>query len=301
MKDPKPGKPPATKLPPAPKKGFRKLQKPKETSTKAKAPQKARESLVLPENVPLTPLQEAFVREYLIDLNGTQAAIRAGYSQATARHIASQNLAKLNVQAAIAVAQRERSQRTEITADRVLKEIWSIVIADPRELVQIKVGCCRCCWGDGHKWQRTLSEFNHDREAFAEKGGSLADFDVKGGIGFDPLKPPHPMCPSCGGDGLSRTVLADTRHLSPAAAALYAGAKTGKHGIEISMHPKMTALEMVAKHIGLYREDNSQKADALQSLLMGIAGGNSSGFRPVAVDPEHAEPSPSTPDRDDED
>lgn len=286
---------------PTPKKAPGKPKSAKGTGTKAQAPKKGRESLVLPENVPLTPLQEAFVREYLIDLNGTQAATRAGYSPATARHIASQNLAKLNVQAAIAVAQRERAQRTEITADRVLKEIWSIAIADPRELVQIKVGCCRCCWGEGHKWQRTVAEFNHDRETYAEKGGDLADFDVKGGIGFDPLKAPHPYCPSCGGDGESRTVIADTRHLSPAAAALYAGAKHGKYGIEVAMHPKMTALEMVAKHIGLYREDNTQKADALQSLLMGIAGGNASGFRPVAIDPDHAEASQAAPDPDDED
>lgn len=283
---------------PAPKKAPGKPKSAKGTSTKAQAAKKAGESLVKPENVPLTARQEAFVREYLIDLNGTQAAIRAGYSARSASVTAAENLAKPNVQVALQKAQLARAQRTEITADRVLKEIWAIAIADPRELVQIKVGCCRCCWGEGHKWQRTVAELNHDREVFVTKGGNIADFDMKGGIGFDPLKAPHPYCPSCGGDGESRTVLADTRHLSPSAAALYAGAKTGKYGIEIAMHSKMTALEMAAKHLGLYREDNTQKVDALQSLLMGIAGGNASGFRPVAIDPEHAEPSPSAPDAD---
>lgn len=292
---------PLMKKNPTPKKGPSMSKKTKGSGVEAQPPKTTRESLVKPVNVPLTARQEAFVREYLIDLNGTQAAIRAGYSAATARHIASQNLAKLNIQSAIAAAQLARAKRTEITADRVLKEIWSIAIADPRELVQIKVGCCRSCWGEGHKWQRTVAEMSHDSEAFVSKGGSLADFDMKGGTGFDRLKPPHPLCPSCGGDGTSRIVLADTQNLSPVAAALYAGAKTGKYGVEIAMHSKVTALEMVAKHLGLYREDNTQKVDALQSLLMGIAGGNASGFRPVAIDPEHAEPSPSAPDADDDD
>lgn len=264
----------------------------KGTSTKAKALKKARESLVKPENVPLTARQEAFAREYLIDLCGTQAAIRAGYSPRTARQMGTENLTKPSVQAAIAAGQRARAQRTEITSDRVLKEICSIAIADPPELVQIKVGCCRSCWGEGHKWQRTVAEMSHDSEAFVSKGGSPADFDMKGGIGFDRLKPPHPLCPSCGGNGTPRIVLADTQNLSPAAAALYAGAKTGKYGVEIAMHNKMTALEMLAKHLGLYREDNTQKVDALQSLLRGIAGGNASGFRPVAIDPELAGLSP---------
>jgi phage terminase small subunit len=286
---------------PAPKKAPGMPESAKGTSTKANAPKRARQTMVKPENVPLTARQEAFAREYLIDLSGTQAAIRAGYSPRTARQMGTENLTKPSVQAAIAAGQRARALRTEITSDRVLKEIWSIAIADPRELVQIKVGCCRSCWGEGHKWQRTVAEMSHDSEAFVSKGGSLADFDKKGGTGFDRLKPPHPLCPSCGGDGTSRIVLADTQNLSPAAAALYAGAKTGKYGVEIAMHSKVTALEMVAKHLGLYREDNTQKVDALQSLLMGIAGGNASGFRPVAIDPEHAEPSPSAPDADDED
>lgn len=70
-----------------------------------------------------------FCLEYLVDLNGTQAAIRAGYSPNSARQIADQNLAKLDIQAEIARLQREREQRTEITADKVLKEIAHIGFA----------------------------------------------------------------------------------------------------------------------------------------------------------------------------
>jgi phage terminase small subunit len=72
---------------------------------------------------PLTPRQQRFVEEYLIDLNGAQAAIRAGYSSRTAKVIASQLLTKLNVRAALAAADTERRARTGVTPERVLKDI----------------------------------------------------------------------------------------------------------------------------------------------------------------------------------
>ena len=239
-----------------------------------------------PAQLGLTDLQQRFVDEYLVDLNGTQAAIRAGYSPDTARQMASENLSKPYIQIAIAEARKAQQTRTHIEADRVVVEAWNIVFADPRELVQIKVGCCRHCWGEGFKFQRTVGEFNHDREQHALKAGNLADFDEKGGIGFDPLKPPHPACPDCGGDGNPRTVLADTRQLSPAARALYAGAKMTKYGIEVQMHDKAAFAEKLFKHLGLYEKDNQQKTDPLASLLSRITNGNANGFRPVADDPE---------------
>lgn len=74
----------------------------------------------------MTPKQEAFVREYLIDLNATQAAIRAGYSARTADRIGPQLLGKTCVAEAIAAAIAARSQRTEITADYVLHRLVEI-------------------------------------------------------------------------------------------------------------------------------------------------------------------------------
>lgn len=68
----------------------------------------------------LTPKQQRFVDEYLIDLNATQAAIRAGYSAKTANEIGAQNLAKLSIQKAIEAAKNQRQQRTQITQDRVI-------------------------------------------------------------------------------------------------------------------------------------------------------------------------------------
>ena len=71
----------------------------------------------------MTPKQKTFVDEYLIDLNATQAAIRAGYSEATARSQGQRLLTNVDVAKAIQVAMDERSDRTEITADYVLDVI----------------------------------------------------------------------------------------------------------------------------------------------------------------------------------
>lgn len=216
----------------------------------------------------LEPRQQRFVQEYLIDLNGTQAAIRAGYSPRTANEQAAGLLAKPSVRAAVEEGQKKLQAKLEMNAERVVQKLAQIATADPRELVEVKVGCCRCCHGEGHRFQRTLLEMAHDRERWAEKGKDPSEFDEQGGVGFNPLLPPHPECPNCGGDGESRTVLKDTRHLSPRAAALYAGAKQTKYGIEIQMHSQMEAWEKLAKHLGLYAKDNFQRSDPLSLRTM---------------------------------
>lgn len=70
----------------------------------------------------MTPKQEAFVREYLIDLNATQAAIRAGYSEATASEQGSRLLGNVKVAEAIATAKAERAEKCDIDALWVLRE-----------------------------------------------------------------------------------------------------------------------------------------------------------------------------------
>lgn len=71
----------------------------------------------------LTKKQQAFVDEYLIDLNGAQAAIRAGYSENTAKVIANENLTKPYIKQAIEKALEERKSRVLLTQDQVLKDI----------------------------------------------------------------------------------------------------------------------------------------------------------------------------------
>jgi hypothetical protein len=70
----------------------------------------------------LTHKQTRFVEEYLVDLNATQAAIRAGYSERTARQIASENLSKPDIQQAIAARQQELAERRLWTLDRMVAQ-----------------------------------------------------------------------------------------------------------------------------------------------------------------------------------
>lgn len=81
----------------------------------------------------LTPKQDRFVQEYLIDLNATQAAIRAGYSARTAEWQGPQLLGKPHVAKAIQASMRRREARTEITQDRVLKEVARLAFLDIRK------------------------------------------------------------------------------------------------------------------------------------------------------------------------
>ena len=83
----------------------------------------------------LTEKQQRFVDEYMIDLNATQAAIRAGYSVKTANEQGSQNLAKLSIQQAIAEQMAERSKRTGINQDRVVLELAKIALVKMTDIV----------------------------------------------------------------------------------------------------------------------------------------------------------------------
>lgn len=83
----------------------------------------------------MTKKQKRFVEEYLIDLNATQAAIRAGYSPGTAQQIGSENLSKLVISNAIAKAMADRSKRTGINQDRVLQELARIGFAKITDII----------------------------------------------------------------------------------------------------------------------------------------------------------------------
>jgi phage terminase small subunit len=86
----------------------------------------------------LTPKQQRFVDEYLIDLNATQAAIRAGYSKDTANEQGSQNLAKLSIQSAIAERQTKLAEKLEITQERVLAEYAKLGFANMLDYVTVQ-------------------------------------------------------------------------------------------------------------------------------------------------------------------
>lgn len=83
---------------------------------------------------PLTPRQAMFVREYLVDLNSTQAAIRAGYSERTAKQQGSRLLTNGDVQAAIAEAMKARATAVDISAEEVLRMLADEARADLADL-----------------------------------------------------------------------------------------------------------------------------------------------------------------------
>lgn len=84
----------------------------------------------------VTDKQQRFVDEYLVDLNATQAAIRAGYSERTAVAQASRLLRNVNVAAAIAERQAKLSDKAEITQDRVVAELAALSFYDPADIVK---------------------------------------------------------------------------------------------------------------------------------------------------------------------
>ena len=98
----------------------------------------------------LTPKQERFVQEYLIDLNATQAAIRAGYSAKTAEQQGYQLLQKPSVQAAIAARQKEREQRTAVNQQ--------ITVEEYRLQVTLNMECIRTDL-DKPLWKGAVSDY----------------------------------------------------------------------------------------------------------------------------------------------
>lgn len=152
----------------------------------------------------LPPMQDRFVDEWLIDFNGTQAAIRAGYSERSARSIAGRLLTKDNIQREIARRQKDLQRRTEISQDRVVKELARIAFADATDYVQVET--------------RTVEK---------NDGTELSYQTV---------------------------TLTETAELSADQRAAIAGIKQGTNGVEVKLHDKIKALELLGRHIGMFND-----------------------------------------------
>jgi phage terminase small subunit len=104
----------------------------------------------------LTAKQSQFCQEYLIDLNATQAAIRAGYSAKTANEQAARLLTNVSVQAKVEELRQSQQQRTQVNADLVVDKFWKIANFDIRSV----------CTFDGNNWQfKPFAEW--DESAFS--------------------------------------------------------------------------------------------------------------------------------------
>lgn len=100
--------------------------------------------------------QQRFVEEYLIDLNGKAAATRAGYSPKSAVITASQLLAKPRIREQIDKVMAERSERTKITADQVVRELARVAFGNTKQIVS---------WGADGIILRESSELSEDEAA----------------------------------------------------------------------------------------------------------------------------------------
>lgn len=229
----------------------------------------------------LTDRQRRFVEEYLLDLIATQAAIRAGYSDKTAASQGERLLRHPGVARAIAAAQAARSRRVEITQDRVLQELGRVAMANADELVTHRVGCCRYCWGAGGRYQFTpveweRAEADHQRLRNVEIAGGREDpgpLDPQGGVGFRGTCAPNPHCAECFGQGVGLPVFVDTSRMGEGARALYAGVKVTKDGMEMKVHSKLDALELVGRHLGMFKDKVELDASGgLAELLRAVDG-----------------------------
>ncbi len=162
----------------------------------------------------LTPKQRAFVREYLIDLNATQAAIRAGYAEVSASAEGSRLLGNVKVAAAVEAAMKSRAERTDITADRVLKELAKIGFADIRKAV---------------KWQSAMitEEDNPD-------GGDIAVIKT---VVTNTVQ-----------------MVASDELDDETAAAIAEVSQNATGGVKIKLHDKRAALVDIGRHLGMFKD-----------------------------------------------
>lgn len=163
----------------------------------------------------LTPKQKRFCEEYLIDLNATQAAIRAGYSLKTAEQTASRLLRNVKVQEYIAKRQKELSRSTEITQERVIKELALIAFFNAADYARVV-----------------------EKKMKIEVGGALVDVLDEDG---------NPV--------MYRTVEPVlTEELTDEQKRALAVIKKGRDGLEVRPCSKEKALELLGKHLGIFTD-----------------------------------------------
>jgi len=214
---------------------------------------------------PLTKLQRNFVNEYLLDdhENATECVRKSGYQTKYPDKVAHQLLENPRVLKAIKEARAERSERTEIKADDVLRYWHDIATADPNEIIHLRRVCCRHCFGIDYQYQwRDQEEYQQAVDIVvrnAQEGEAPRIPSDSGGYGFNALAKPNNQCPYCWGEGHMEIHAEDTRLLSPKAKLLYAGVKQTRDGFKIKFRDQDKAMENVARHLGMFVEKSQVK------------------------------------------
>ncbi len=163
----------------------------------------------------LTAKQQRFCDEYLIDLNATQAAIRAGYSLKTARAQGQRMLTNVDIQTYISGLIKKREERTEITQDSVLHELALIAFAKASDYARVI-----------------------EKDAMVEVDGNMV-----------------PVLDEDGNQVKYRTVEPIlTDELTEDQKKAIAVIKKGRDGFEIKPYSKIQALELLGKHLGMFTD-----------------------------------------------
>lgn len=215
----------------------------------------------------LTEKQEKFAQAVGIEGVPQVEAYRRAYSvdrmSEKAVHVETARLMK-NPNVALRIKQLKDQRITEATAGvtfdvrKLFETYLEIASADPNELIGVKVGACRHCYGEGHGFQWREREYL-DALAKWDRKPEGAPPDIAGGFGYKHFLPPHPECPECGGEGLERVVPRDSEKLSKGARLLYRGAQQTKDGVKILMADKDKALEQIGRILGAF--DDKMRID----------------------------------------
>lgn len=196
-----------------------------------------------------TAKQRALAEEYLLDVNITQAGQRAGYASSAAAKTAFNTP---HVQEYLAILCEKRQEESGITQEKVLKRLWDMIEADVNDVVQYRRCCCRFCHGVDHMYQWTDAEFERATHEASRLGWPPPE--SRGGKGFMRVREPNPECPECQGEGTGEIHAKDTRKLTGGAKMLYAGAKSGRDGLEVKVHDQVKLLEMAMRHLGMFKD-----------------------------------------------
>lgn len=178
------------------------------------------------------------------------------------------NLPKVALRIEQEIAELESA--TGFTAASALMRFLEIAMADPRELIELKVGCCRYCHGADGNYQWDMQSYQErlreiERMPDAMRAEAFLP-DITGGFGYDPRREPNDACVRCAGRGTQWVVPKDTGNLSPAALALYGGVKQTRNGIEIIIADRQKALENAARIIGAFK-DNVRLDGTIPAML----------------------------------
>lgn len=209
----------------------------------------------------LTDRQEAFIQSIVRDGKTQSDAYRLhyktdGWSVQSIHEAASRLVANDKVASRIKELTDRKAKTADIefdiTVKKLLQTFFEIAFTDPNELISVRQGCCRYCWGDGNGYQWREREYLAALEKWTATDQKRSMPDIAGGYGYLHTRDPNPECQECGGEGLSRLVPQDTTKLSVGARHLYKGAQQTKEGLKILFADKDGALDKLARILGAY-------------------------------------------------